>query len=119
MAAVNPAIGSWARSQQACGRPELVLRPNTAAIQSDADGSPVVLDYSDVKYRSDGHGQITVELGGAHPYGRTASRNALSFKPRSADEIALVQGKRLVAFHRCGPGSGYESPRPSIQGASR
>jgi len=94
-------IGSWARSAPECKRPELVLGASTAAIQTDADGSAVAFSYTGVTYAKDAEGQVTVELGKTHPYGKTASKTALTFKPVAADRIDLVQAKRLVAFHRC------------------
>jgi hypothetical protein len=96
-------IGSWARSASQCKRPEIVLGASSAAIQADADGNAAAFSYTGVTYEKDAEGQVTVELGKTHPYGKTASRTALTFRPVAADRIDLVQAKRRVAFQRCSP----------------
>jgi hypothetical protein len=82
-------------------RPEFVFDATTACIQTDADGEPVRFVYGAVRYTEDEPGQTTVELGKQHPYGKTTSPTALSFKRVSPNEIGLAQAKRLVPFHRC------------------
>jgi hypothetical protein len=94
-------LGSWARSRAECIRPEFVFEATTASIQTDADGKLLRLVYEAVRYTQDESGHTTVELGKQHPYGKTTSPTALSFKGVSPNEIGLVQSERLVPFHRC------------------
>ena len=99
--AAAPVLGSWARSAQACNRPELVLDQASARIQTDADGKPVAFIFDGAQYTQDDQGQVTIELGKAHPYGKTTSKTALTFKLISADVIGLYQAKQYVQFQRC------------------
>lgn len=118
-AAAGAVLGDWAREGRGCARPELSFGASTARIQTDADGSVLALAYAGVRYRADGHGRVTVELGRPHPYGKTASRSALDFRPQAADRIALVQGRRLVTFHRCSVVGGAAAADTPTQGASK
>lgn len=94
-------LGHWARSANECKHPELVFEATAARIQTDADGKAIRFVYEQVRYTRDEPGQTTVELGKPHPYGKTPSKTALSFKRVSSDEIGLAQARRYVPFHRC------------------
>jgi hypothetical protein len=95
------AIGSWSRDAQGCARPEFQLRSSEVVIQTDGDGTPVTFTYANVAWSSDAQGQVTVDLNKPHPYGKAASKTALTFKPVGTDEIDLVQRNKLVPLHRC------------------
>jgi hypothetical protein len=95
-------LGSWARQASECQRPELVFKATSAAIQTDADGQSVAFVYEGASYSDDGSSLVTVELGKPHPYGKTSSKTALTFRLDTADQIALAQAKRFVPFQRCG-----------------
>jgi hypothetical protein len=95
-------LGSWARQASECQRPELVFKATSATIQTDADGQSVAFVYEAASYSGDGSNLVTVELGKPHPYGKTSSKTALTFRLDTADQIALAQAKRFVPFQRCG-----------------
>lgn len=101
MPGAESVLGHWARSANGCKQPELVFEATAARIQTDADGKAVRFVYERVRYTRDEPGQTTVELGKPHPYGKTPSKTALSFKRVSSDEIGLSQARRYVPFHRC------------------
>jgi hypothetical protein len=88
---------------QECECPELLLQQKWATIRTDADGKEITFSYRRPVYSMDGPDRVSVELGKAQPYGKTASKTALTFRLVSADEIALVQARRSVAFYRCPP----------------
>jgi hypothetical protein len=96
-----PMLGAWARSVPECERPEFLLWKSSAIIQIEFEGEKIAFSYPWVEYAMDGPKQITVDLGKVHPYEKSAGLTSLRLRLVSADEIALLQGRKQVKFHRC------------------
>lgn len=94
-------MGHWARSLPACRRPELILKPGSALVQTDIEGQALAFSYDAARYSTDGRDRIKVELGKLHPYDDTSSRTALTFRVVSPDEIDLLKARTVLTFKRC------------------
>ena len=94
-------LGPWAREASLCKRPEFIFRRESATIQTDADGAPIVFVYRAVAYSTDAQ-TVTVALHRRHPYGKTPDKTALSFEiePDGGALMRLVKD-RTTRFVRC------------------
>jgi hypothetical protein len=96
-------VGEWARTRDACKRPELVFDNTSARIDVDADGRPVSLKYSPVTYATDtGDEKVaSVLLDKRHPYSKTPSPTELRFKILDTNHIGLMRKSGIQQFVRC------------------
>src|SRR5271169_3268264 len=85
---VNRLLGKWARSSDDCPHPEFTFDPQTAAIYLEADGTPTSFKYPRVTYMVNGN-EVTVNLNGRHPIGKTPQKDALQFVVGGDDHASL------------------------------
>lgn len=100
-APVAAVLGDWAREAAGCQRPEFRLHAADVVLQLDGDGAPRTFTFAKVAWSVDAGGLLVAELGETHPYGKTPSHTALSFRVAGTDAIALVQRNKDVPLHRC------------------
>lgn len=97
----NIAIGTWARTQSECSKPELKITETQLNISIDADGTPTSFNYPNVNYSVNSQ-DITIRLNSRHPYSKTADKESLHFKIIDKNTISLQQLKnKQTQFVRC------------------
>ena len=94
-------LGTWARSDRNCDKPELSFTPSTAAIFVEAGGVPTTFDYSPISYAADGS-TVTVQLYRPHPYAKDPQKDFLTFRLEGRDAIVMTSpGTTNRRFKRC------------------
>jgi len=97
----NPLIGKWRWDSPDCTKPDFIFEEDKITQSTDADGSPIIFTFKNVKYTSS-QTQVTVDFGKSHGLGGAPEKTKMTFSlPDRGHAVMVRKSKTMNDLYRC------------------